>query len=204
MPTGMTAVRYLIVANVVVFALQLVFGDALIEYFALWPLATNATAGAAPGPGFQLWQLVSSAFLHGNLAHIALNMFGLFMFGRDVETVLGRRRFLKLYFAAVLSAALLQLFVVSNAGTGALQPTLGASGGVFGVLLAFGMLFPERRVMLLFPPIPMPAWVMVTGYALIELANGVLGTDAGVAHFAHLGGMLGAYLMLRHYRASAA
>ena len=63
---------------------------------------------------------------------------------------------------------------------------------------------PERRVMLLFPPIPMPAWVMVTGYALIELATGVLGTDAGVAHFAHLGGMLGAYLMLRHYRASAA
>jgi membrane associated rhomboid family serine protease len=84
-------------------------------------------------------------------------MFGLYMFGRDVETVLGRRRFLNLCFAAVLSAALLQLFVVSNAGTGAPQPTLGALGGVFGVLLAFGMLFPECRVMLLFPPIPMPA-----------------------------------------------
>jgi membrane associated rhomboid family serine protease len=92
MPTEMTVVRYLIVANVVVFALQLVFGDALIEYFALWPLATDAAAGAAPGPGFQLWQLISSAFLHGNLAHIALNMFGLYMFGRDVETVLGRQR----------------------------------------------------------------------------------------------------------------
>lgn len=203
MQSETSAVRLLILANFAVFALQLVFGDSLIEDYALWPLAAAAAPGATPVPGFHAWQLVSSAFLHGNLAHIALNMFGLFMFGRDVETVLGRRRFLHLYFAAVLSAALLQLFVVSNAVSGEPQPTLGASGGVFGVLLAFGMLFPERRVMLLFPPIPMPAWVMVTGYALIELANGVLGTDAGVAHFAHLGGMLGGYLMLRHYRASA-
>jgi membrane associated rhomboid family serine protease len=73
---------------------------------------------------------------------------------------------------------------------------VGASGGVFGVLLAFGVLFPKRRVMLLFPPIPMPAWLLVTGYGIVELANGVLGTQQGIAHFAHLGGMLGAAAVL--------
>ena len=77
---------------------------------------------------------------------------------------------------------------------------MGASGGVFGVLLAFAFLYPHARVMLIFPPIPMKAWVLVTGYALIELTSGVFGTQQGVAHFAHLGGMLGAGVMLLHWR----
>jgi membrane associated rhomboid family serine protease len=126
-------------------------------------------------------------------------MFGLWMFGRDCERVLGARRYLALYFGAVLTASLTQLVVSSLAGAD--YPTVGASGGVFGVLLAFGMLFPQRRIVLLFPPIPMPTWLFVTLYGLMELANGVLGTQAGVAHFAHLGGMLGAWLLLRHWRA---
>jgi len=146
---------------------------------------------------------VTSAFLHANLVHLFLNMLALRIFGRDVEQALGARRYLELYFAAVLSAAVVQLVVVSAAG-GAPFPTVGASGGIFGILLAFGVLFPRRIVTLLFPPIPMPAWLFVTLYGGIELTSGVLGTAAGIAHFAHVGGMAGAYLVLRRWRRQAA
>ena len=185
----------LIVVNVAVFALQLL-SPALLVPFALWPLGAHPLAGLAAH--FEPWQLVTYAFLHGGVAHLGLNMFALWMFGRDCERALGPRRYLALYFAAVLSAAATQLAVAT--WSRATYPTIGASGGVFGVLLAFAVLYPQRRIMLLFPPIPMPAWLFVTLYGLIELSNGVLGTDAGVAHFAHLGGMLGAGLMLRHWR----
>jgi membrane associated rhomboid family serine protease len=146
--------------------------------------------------GFEPWQLVTYAFLHGGFAHIALNMLALVIFGPSVEQELGAKRYLVLYFASVISAACVQLLAVTMSAHSGVYPTIGASGGIFGVLLAFGMLFPHRIVVLLFPPIPLPAWLLVTVYGLIELANGVLGTQAGVAHFAHLGGMLGAYLVL--------
>ena len=84
--------------------------------------------------------------------------------------------------------------------TGGFYPTVGASGGVFGILLAFGMMYPHNRIMLIFPPIPMPAWLFVTGYGLVELYLGITGTQAGVAHFAHLGGMLGGYLLVQYWR----
>lgn len=184
----------LILANVTVFALQLLY-PALLAPLALWPLGAHAIGGVAGR--FEPWQLVSYAFLHGGIAHLGLNMFALWMFGRDCERALGSARYLALYFAAVLSAAATQLVVAT--WTRSTYPTIGASGGVFGVLLAFAMLYPTRRIMLLLPPIPMPAWLFVALYGLIELANGVLGTDAGVAHFAHLGGMLGAGLLLRHW-----
>lgn len=148
--------------------------------------------------GFRPWQLVTYAFLHANLGHLFLNMLALHIFGSDVERALGARRYLELYGAAVLSAAAVQLLVVSAAGTA--YPTIGASGGVFGVLLAFGMLYPRRIVTLLFPPIPMPAWLFVTLYGIVELASGVVGTEAGIAHFAHVGGMAGAYVVLRRWR----
>jgi len=99
----------------------------------------------------------------------------------------------------VVSAALAQLLVARMAG-GAPYPTIGASGGVFGLLLAFGMMFPRRMVMLLFPPIPMPAWLLVTLYGALELLLGITGTQAGVAHFAHLGGMAGGFLMIQYWR----
>ena len=191
----------LILTNVLVFLLQLQSPDALLGSYALWPVGPHESPELGRVVEFEPWQLVSSAFLHGGLSHLLLNMFALWLFGHDCERVLGPRRYLGLYFAAVLSAALLQLLVASFAG--AAYPTVGASGGVFGVLLTFAMLFPRRRVLLLFPPIPMPAWLFVTLYGIVELVNGVFGTQAGVAHFAHLGGMLGAYLVLRHWRRAA-
>lgn len=192
--------RLLILINLAVFALQSLYGDALLVPFALWPLGRHFQPELQATVGFQPWQLLTSAFLHANLTHVALNMFGLYMFGRDVERTLGAGRFLGLYLAAVLSAALVQLAVTSASLSGTPYPTVGASGGVFGVLLAFAVLYPKRTIILLIPPIPMPAWLFVVLYGLVELVSGIFGTSQGIAHFAHLGGMLGAYLMLRYWR----
>jgi len=190
----------LIAANVAIFALQAVHNDALISVFALWPIGRYHVEDLHAVVGFEPWQLITYAFLHANLVHIGLNMWALFLFGPDVERTLGARHYILMYFAAVVSAALVQLAAVTATRHAGIYPTIGASGGIFGVLLAFGVLYPRRTVVLLFPPIPMPAWLLVTAFGLIELANGVLGTEAGVAHFAHLGGMLGAYLELRYWR----
>jgi membrane associated rhomboid family serine protease len=189
----------LILLNTAVYLLQGMLGDSIVMQFALWPIGRFEIPEIHVVVGFHPWQLVTYAFLHGSTAHLFLNMLALYMFGRDIERELGSLQYFCLYSAAVVSAALVQLLVVSLGSNSTPYPTIGASGGVFGVLLAFGMLFPRRTVVLLIPPIPMPAWLFVAGYAVIELANGVLGTAAGVAHFAHLGGMLGAGLVL-HYR----
>ena len=122
------------------------------------------------------------------------------MFGGAIERVFGGRRYLVYYFMSVIAAAVTQLLVAAL--TGGVYPTVGASGGVFGLLLAYGIYFPKSRVMLLFPPIPMPARLFVVIYAVIELYLGVTGTQEGVAHFAHLGGMLGGYLTLKYWRGS--
>lgn len=188
MRTEFTAVRILLAATIVSFLLTAGADEGLISSLALWPLQA----------GFMPWQLVTYAFLHANVMHIAFNMYGLWMFGSQLENLLGRRALLQLYFASVLSAGAMQLLVTSL--TGSIYPTVGASGGVFGLLLAYGICFPNRKLMLLFPPIPMSAWVFVTLYAVIELTLGVTGTQAGVAHFAHLGGMIGGYLVIRHWR----
>ncbi len=190
-------VRNLLFANIVIFVLQQLTPDALLTHFALWPLGTH---GSFLGPvGFEPWQLITSAFLHGGFAHIALNMFALVSFGSMVEGAVGSRRFAALYLASVLAAGLVQLWVVTASEGGAV-PTVGASGGVFGVLLAFAWLFPHAKVMLLFPPIPMKAWVLVAIYTVIELSSGIFGRAQGVAHFAHLGGMLGAIATMLYWR----
>jgi membrane associated rhomboid family serine protease len=183
--------RALLVANIAVFLL----GELRIvplDEFALWP----------PGgleSRFEPWQLVTYAFLHGGLAHIFFNMLGLYMFGSEVERLFGSRFYAAYYFGCVVSAALCHLAVTGWIGAPP-YPTVGASGGVYGLLLAFGVYFPHRRVLLLFPPIPLPARVFVILFAALELVFGVTGTAAGVAHFAHLGGMIGGWLMIQHRR----
>jgi membrane associated rhomboid family serine protease len=183
-------------ANVLVFMLQLAGGLPLVEHFALWP---PATSGPRSGPGFELWQLVSYSFLHGSLLHLMFNMLALYTFGRDIERLFGSPWYLQFYFASVVAAALSHLVVTGWMGAPPI-PTVGASGGVYGLLLAYGIYFPRRTVILLFPPIPLPARVFVVLFAALELYFGVTATASGVAHFAHLGGMLGGWLMIRSRR----
>jgi membrane associated rhomboid family serine protease len=126
-------------------------------------------------------------------------MLGLWMLGAQVEQVFGSRRYLQFYLVAVVSAAVVQLAVMHFVLTDP-APTVGASGGVFGLLLAYGMLFPNRTVMLLIPPIPMKARTFVFVYGGIELGLGLMSPGGGVAHFAHLGGLAGGWLLLQYWR----
>lgn len=178
----------LIGLNVIAFALQNLLSAQWLGQLALWPI----------GPEFAPWQVITYGFLHGSLMHLLFNMFGLYMFGSDIEGVWGQRRYIVYYLTCVVTAAIAQLAV--SWFTGSFYPTVGASGGLFGLLLAFGMMFPRRMVVLLIPPIPMPAWLFVTLYGVIELYLGITGTAPGVAHFAHLGGMVGGYLMILYWR----
>jgi membrane associated rhomboid family serine protease len=187
MPPLPPITQALLLINVAIFCIESFVGPLFTQLFALWPL----------GHGFLPWQLGTYAFLHGSLSHLFFNMFGLWMFGGELERVWGPKRFLHFYTACVLTAALAQLAVTAMMGAG--FPTVGASGGLFGLLLAFGLTFP-RRIILLFFVLPMPAWMFVLGYGLLELYDGVTGSAAGIAHFAHLGGMLGGYLMIRYWR----
>ncbi len=209
-------VKNLLILNGLAFLAQAVFDwlpagtmDAIgpvIRWFALWPAGVPAAVGA---PAFYPWQIVTMAFLHGSFLHIAFNMFALFSIGPPVEAALGPRRFLAFYFVSVLGASLLQLAIVSypfwtGAGS-AIYPTLGASGGVLGVVAAFGILYP-RATLFIFPiPFPIQARWLVPGAALISLYLGVTGKVGGIAHFAHLGGMAAGALFVvlwrRHERA---
>ena len=154
---------------------------------------------------FQPYQLVTHMFAHANSSHIFMNMLGLFFFGPPLEAHLGPKKFFILYLFAGLGAFLLHYLVIylSFKSTGDLSqmtiPVLGASGCLFGVLAGFGMKFPNARVMLIFPPIPMKAWVMVVGYAALELFSGLSGVTQGVAHFAHLGGAIFGALIIIYW-----
>jgi len=177
--------------NAVAFFGQSLYPDLLENYFALWPL--NAYYG-----DFFPWQLVSYGFLHGDLTHIFFNMLMLWMFGRELVIVMGTKRFLTYYMTCVIGAGMVQLVVATMQGSGAY--TIGASGGVFGILLAFGMTFPNRMILLLIPPIPMKAKYLVVLAGAMELFFGISGARPGIASFAHLGGMLFGFLLLLHWR----
>ena len=181
----------LLIANGLVFALQQVQAEFMFINFALWP-ATD------PRSPFMPWQLFTYGFLHGNTTHILFNMFGLWMFGRDIENSMGSQRFLAYYLVCVVGAGIVQLIVAGMQG--GLYPTVGASGGVFGILLAYGLTFPNRIVVPLFPPIPMRAITFVFIFGLLELYLGVSGGAPGVANFAHLGGMLFGFVLIRYWR----
>jgi membrane associated rhomboid family serine protease len=194
------AVFVLIAATVAAFLVQGASGDAFELLFALWPLQAVSDGHSY----FRVWQIVTYAFLHDthNIKHILFNMLGVFMFGVPVERYVGALKLYTCYFAAVVTAALTQLIVPPLMGA-PLVPTVGASGGVFGLLLAYAVLFPQAKVALLLLPIPLPARVFATLYAALELFLGVTGTQSSVAHFAHLGGLVGAALVLVAWRLQA-
>lgn len=208
--------RNLLFINIVVFMVQQVLqqrgADVLTEYFGLhFYLASD----------FRLWQLVTYLFLHGSWSHVLFNMFSLWMFGRIIEQTMGQKRFLIYYLICGIGAGLCQelwqageyyyygmhLHNMVNTGNAILPMdvflnswnTIGASGACYGVLLAFGVTFPNERIMLLLPPIPMKAKYFVVGYAAIELYS-AFASNGNVAHFAHLGGMLFGWLYFLHCR----
>ncbi|MFO1287943.1 MAG: rhomboid family intramembrane serine protease [Rubrivivax sp.] len=160
----------------------------LVRLLALFPVDSTY---------FRPWQVLTYAFLHGDGFHLFFNMLGLWMFGSELERLWGARRYLLFLLAGVLAAAAAQLIV--SALLGWRDPTVGASGGLFALLLAYGMLFPNRIIMPLFPPIPMKARTFVIVFGTLELVLGLTGSR-GVAHFAHLGGMVGGFLMIRYWR----
>ncbi len=173
------------------------FNEAVIR-FALWPLAAAESAEFARfGVSFQPWQLISYGFLHGGIAHLFFNMFALYMFGLPIERAWGTRRFLIFYFVCMIGAGLVQLTVA--AVTGEVYPTIGASGAVFGLLLAFGVMYPNHTILLLIPPIPLKAKWFVLVYGALTLFFGMTGMMPGIAHFAHLGGMLFGLVLILHW-----
>jgi len=191
-----TVIFFLLIANGLIFALQQM-APGFAYNFALWPLGSDKVP-------FQFWQLVSYGFLHGDVMHLAFNMFALWMFGSDVERVLGTRKFAVYYLTCVVGAAIVQLIVAAVEGGN--YPTIGASGGVFGILLAFGMIFPNRMVLLIFPPIPMKAKYLVILFGVLTLYFGVADYFASpedksnVANFAHLGGMVFGFILLQRWK----
>jgi rhomboid family protein len=154
---------------------------------ALWPVGSGF---------FTPWQLLTYAFLHGSFNHLFFNMFAVWMFGTPLERSWGSQRFLTYYGVCVVGAGIIQLLV--QLFEGGIYPTIGASGGVFGLLLAYGVMWPTNRIFLIFFPVPIQAKWFVLIYGGIELLFGVTRAMPGIAHFAHLGGMLfGAVLLYK-------
>jgi membrane associated rhomboid family serine protease len=182
----------LILLNVLVYALELATGPEIIRVFGLWP----------PGSGgaFHVWQLVTYSFLHGSPLHLGFNMFAIWMFGAELEKRWNDLRYLLTYLLSVVVAAMTQI-AVSGYFLHSSSAVIGASGGVFGLLLAYAMYFPNRVVSIIFLPfIQMRTRTFVLGYGAVELVLGVTNTGAGVAHFAHLGGLFGGWLGVQYFR----
>lgn len=195
------ATKALLIANIVIYALQLLLPEWVFTPLRLLPVAVDGDP-FSPTSSFMPWQLITHAFMHGNLLHIAMNLLGILMFGAPLEAHWGSRRFLIFYTFCTLGAGLCQLAVATLmlSQTGWTYATLGASGGVFGLLAGYGMLFPNHRISLLFLPVLIKARTLVIVFAVAQLALGFSGLNTGEAHFAHLGGMLFGWLLIRHWR----
>ena len=154
---------------------------------ALWPLFSDY---------FYPWQLFSYGFLHGGFNHLFFNMFAIWMFGQPVERMWGSRKFAQYYLVCLLGAGLIQLLVQYTSDS--IYPTIGASGAVFGLLLAYGVMWPNNKLILIFFPVPIKAKWFVLIYGAAELVFGVTGAMPQIAHYAHLGGLFfGAGLLWR-------
>ena len=202
--------KNLIVINCIVFAATLLNQELMTRTFALFYPASQL---------FRWWQPVTHLFMHGGFWHLFFNMYTLYIFGCVVERIIGERKFLWLYFICGLGAAALHCGVehlqamsylsgIADGTAGAtvayarlkMIPTVGASGAIYGILVAYAMLFPDSRLTLIFPPVTLKARTMVLIFIGIELLTGVSGTAEGVAHFAHLGGALFGFLCIRWWR----
>ncbi|MBO4446962.1 MAG: rhomboid family intramembrane serine protease [Bacteroidales bacterium] len=186
--------KNLVIINVIVFLATLLNEPFMMQNFALYyPMSHN----------FHWWQIFTHMFMHGNFWHIFFNMYTLYMFGTVVEQIIGGRKFLIYYFVCGLGAVALHLGVQALQAHfffSSIPPVVGASGAIYGILIAFAMLFPEARMTLIFPPVSMKAKTMVIVFAAIELFTGVTGIADGIAHFAHLGGMLFGWLLIKYWR----
>lgn len=182
-PLGETPVAY----GIILLCAVIFFTRFAPPGFALWPLQTGY---------FAPWQLASYGFLHGNFNHLFFNMFAVWMFGTQLERTWGSQKFALYFMVCVVGAGIVQLLVQHFEG--GFGPTIGASGGVFGLLLAYGVLWPNNRIFLIFLPVPIPAKWFVLIYGAVELLFGITNTMPGIAHFAHLGGMIfGAVLLFK-------
>lgn len=190
--------RNLLYVNIIMYVATLINENFMVGTFAMF---------FPTSPYFHWWQPVTHMFMHGGFWHIFFNMYTLVMFGMVVERVLGTQKYLIFYFVTGLGAAALHTGVewlqltYMGGGAGILYtPMVGASGAIFGVLVAFAMLYPEARLTLIFPPVTLDAkwWVII--FIGIELVTGITGTAMGIAHFAHLGGALFGWLLIRYWR----
>lgn len=199
-----TVTKNLLAINILMFIATLINENFMVANFAMFYPAS---------PFFKPWQILTHMFMHGGFWHIFFNMYSLLMFGSILERSLGPKKFLIFYFVTGLGAAALHTGVewmqarvfIANGAVNAYQallmtPTLGASGAIYGVLIGFTMLYPQAQLMLIFPPIPVKAKWLVVIFAVIELFSGINGIQDGVAHFAHLGGMLFGWLLIRWWR----
>ena len=188
-------VKNLLIANCVIYLAVTLINPVnrfCAEYLQLW-WSNNPFS-----PSFHTYQFVTYMFLHGGFGHLFSNMFALWMFGRTLEYELGSKRFLIYYMVCGIGAALIQVGVATLFGEN--LTLLGASGAVMGILLAFGFMHPNEKVYIIPIPFPIKAKWFVAGYSVLELMLGWSGADTGIAHFAHVGGMLWGLILLLIWR----
>ncbi len=193
-----TVTRALLITNVVMFLLQQTLERAALLPLELWPIGS----GMVQSGGFLPWQLLSSGFMHADWGHLFFNILALWMFGSPLEQIWGDKRFLTYYLVCLVGGSACQLLVASwlFSQYGQLSVSLGASGAIFGLLLGYAILFPDRR-MIIFPlPLEIRARTLVIIYGVMELVLAYTGWQPGIGHFAHLGGMLFGWLLIRHWR----
>ena len=202
------ATRSIIIINVLVMIMTSLNGDFMYRNFAL-----------PTSPFIRIWQPVTHLFMHGGFFHLFFNMYTLYFFGRVLEERWGAKKFLVFYFVTGLGAALIHTGVewlqmqnwMGQVAEGSIiaqnkihmlkmTPTVGASGAIYGVLMGFAMLYPDAILSLVFPPVSMKAKWFVLIFGGIELLTGITGTGGGIAHFAHLGGLIFGYLLIMYWK----
>lgn len=181
-------IKFLIITNAIVFVLTLLepLRNLLIYYFGIIPYHSWHE--------LHFWQPVTYMFLHGGFFHILLNMFGLWMFGTELEMIWGKKEFLKYYFITGIGAGIISVIIQPTSTI----PIIGASGAIYGILLAYGLRFPER-IVYIYGLFPIKVKYLVLIFGGIEFFSSITPSTDGIAHFAHLSGMIVGYIYLRYF-----